>query len=330
MDRIDVPKHIRSIAEKGHIDADDVLDLRRRVYPDGVVSTADADALFWLNDACRSACAEWQELFVEALTDFYVLQRRPRGYVDEDGAEEIAHRVLKDGRIRSASEIELLVNIVDKATSVPQKLVLFVIAEVRVSVLEGDGPVRLGRKIEPGTIAEAEVDLLRRLVYGQGSHGNIKITRLEAELMFDLNDAIVEAENHAGWAELFVAAIANYVMAAELWSPSPSEEVERREAWIEKREGALGFMRRLAESGIGGALDALKHDADADAAMRRRAREQAIAEAEGITGEEAEWLAGRIGRDGVMHANERALLLRLRDQASDLHPAIRTLIERAA
>jgi hypothetical protein len=197
-------------------------------------------------------------------------------------------------------------------------------------VLEGDGPVRQGRKLEPGIIAEAEVDLLRRLVYGQGSHGNIKITRLEAELMFDLNDAIAGAENHAEWAELFVATIANYVMAAELWSPSPREEVERREAWIEKREGALGFMRRLAESGIGGALDALKHDAETDAVMRRRAREQAIADAEGITAEEAEWLAGRIGRDGVMHANERALLLRLRDQAPDLHPAIRTLIEKAA
>lgn len=330
MDKLEVPKNIRAIAEKGQIGADDVQELRRRIYPDGVVSSAEADNLLWLNDACANACPEWNALFVEALTDFYVNQRRPRGYIDEEGAEEIAHRLLKDGRINSANELELLVSIIDRATSVPEKLVLFVMAEVRISVLEGEGPVRNGRKLEPGTIAEAEIDLLRRLVYSTASDGNIKITRLEAELLFDLNDAIVTAENHADWADLFVNAIANYVMAAELWAPRPHEEVVRQEAWLEQRDGALSFMRKLADSGIKGALEALKHDADSDAAMRRAARAEAIAEAEELTEEEAKWLTGRIARDGAIHDNERAILERLRARADDLHPAIRELIEKAA
>ncbi len=162
--------------------------------------------------------------------------------------------------------------IIDMATSVPEKLVLFVMAEMRIGVLEGEGPVRNGRRLEPGTIAEAEIDLLRRLVYSTASDGNIKITRLEAELLFDLNDVIVAAENHADWADLFVNAITNYVMAARLWAPRPHEEVVRQEVWLEQCDGALDFMRKLADSGIQGALEALRHDADSDAAMRRAAR----------------------------------------------------------
>jgi hypothetical protein len=330
MDRLEVPKTIRAIAEKGHIDADDVLGLRRRFYDDGAVRSAEADHLFWLNDACAAACPQWHGFYVEALTDFFVNQRRPRGYIDEEGAEDIAARILNDGRVRSASEMELLVSIIEKARSVPEKLIVFVIGEVRVSVLEGEGPIRGGLRLEPGVIADAEVDVLRRVIYGMASEGNVKVTRLEAELLFDLNDSIVGAENHAGWAELFVDAIANYVMAAELWAPRPAEDVARHEAWLEQREGALGFMRRLARSGIGGALDALKCDADGEAAMRRAAREEEIAGAAMITAEEAEWLARRIGRDGTIHDNERAVLRRLSARAGELHPAIRELVEKVA
>jgi hypothetical protein len=330
MDKLEVPKAVRAIAERGRIDAGDVLELRRRFYDDGAVVPAEADHLFWLNDVCAEACPEWPVFYVEALTDFFVHQRRPRGYIDVEGAEEIAARILKDGRVRSATELELLASIIEKAREVPEKLILFVIGEVRISVLEGEGPIRGGQKLEPGIIADAEVDLLRRVIYGMGSEGNIKVTRLEAELLFDLNDSIVGAESHAAWAELFVNAIANYVMAAQLWAPPAADEVARQESWLEKREGALGFMQRLASSGIGGALDALKSDAEREAAMRRAAREEQIADAALLTEEEAEWLAHRIGRDGTIHDNERAVLRRLGEAASALHPAIRTLVEKSA
>ena len=330
MDEVQIPKYVRRIAEKGRIEESDVLELRRRFFDEGSVTTAEADAMFWLNDATVGNCAQWNDFFVEALTDFYVNQRRPSGYIDDDGADEIAHRILKDGRIRSASEFELLASIVETAISVPNKLILFALGEVRVAVVEGEGPLRGGVRLEPGVIADAEVDLLRRFIYGIGSDGNIKVTKLEADLLFDLNDSIVGAESHEAWADLFVNAIANYVMAAQLWAPVPVAEAARRESWLERREGALGFMKRLADSGVGGALDALKADADSEAAMRRAAREEEIADAEMITAEEAEWLASRLERDGVINDNELAILDRLKAEADNLHPALRRVIERAA
>ncbi len=70
MDKPEAPKNIHAIAETGQIGADDVMELRRRIYANGVVSSAEADNPLWLNDACANACPQWNALFVEALTDF--------------------------------------------------------------------------------------------------------------------------------------------------------------------------------------------------------------------------------------------------------------------
>ena len=40
--------------------------------------------------------------------------------------------------------------------------------------------------------------------------------------------------------------------------------------------------------------------------------------------------ADRIGRDGVIHANEKALLKFLSDESPDIHPSLRTLLDTAA
>ena len=61
------------------ISADDVLALRREVWPDGAVSDAEASALFALNRAARDPGPEWTAFFVEAMTEYVVNQRAPRG-----------------------------------------------------------------------------------------------------------------------------------------------------------------------------------------------------------------------------------------------------------
>jgi hypothetical protein len=55
-----------------------------------------------------------------------------------------------------------------------------------------------------------------------------------------------------------------------------------------------------------------------------------MAVAEVVTSDEVRWLADRIGRDGVIHENERALLVFLREESPDIHPSLRTLLDTAA
>ena len=49
-----------------------------------------------------------------------------------------------------------------------------------------------------------------------------------------------------------------------------------------------------------------------------------------MTAAEATWLAERIGRDGRMTPNERALLMFLKTESPSIDPALRALVEKAA
>ena len=51
---------------------------------------------------------------------------------------------------------------------------------------------------------------------------------------------------------------------------------------------------------------------------------------EEVTPAEAGWLAGEIGRDGRMTANEMALLIFLKAESPLIHPDLRDLIDKAA
>ena len=53
---------------------------------------------------------------------------------------------------------------------------------------------------EPGSrtsIAKAEVDLLRRILYAYGGDGNIAITRAEAEVLFRINERTCDGQQRS-------------------------------------------------------------------------------------------------------------------------------------
>src|SRR5436190_15023531 len=79
------------------LSAADVLALREAIWPDGAVSDAEASALFELNRVARDAGPEWTEFFVEAITEYVVNQRPPRGYVDEAAAQWLVAEVERGG-----------------------------------------------------------------------------------------------------------------------------------------------------------------------------------------------------------------------------------------
>ena len=69
---------------RGAIGADDVLKLRREVFRDGVVDPVEARDVFRLDHACATKDPAWTQFYVDALTDFFVWQANPKGYVDQE------------------------------------------------------------------------------------------------------------------------------------------------------------------------------------------------------------------------------------------------------
>ncbi len=321
------------LRSRGSIKDTDVLKLRRAFYEDGRISPEEADRLFELNMACPVQERSWSEFFIEAMTDYVVNQAEPDGYVTRENAEWLIARISSDGIVETKTELELLIAIIDRARWSPQCLVRFALSQVKAAVITGSGPIRSDKELKPGVIAEAEVELLRRILYAFGGDGSVAITRAEAELLFDIADATNEAENDAAWTDLFAKAIANAIMAASGYTPPSREEALRREAWLESRgDLSLGnVLGKMFSGGLSGTLAAFKQQSTEERGMARLERQrQQIITNEIVTEPEAEWLAARIMRDGRISETEKALLAFIKQESPRIHPALLPLLDDAA
>jgi hypothetical protein len=289
------------------ISADDTLAMRRIVWADGVIDSAEADAIFELNAAVKSSAREWVDFFVEAMKHYVVHQQSPVGYVDQVKAAWLMQRLDSDGKVDSLGELELLVAIVESGINVPESLKAYACTQIRAAVLTGTGPTRDGDTLDPGTINAAEVALLRRVLFAQAGEGSASISRGEADLLFAIKDATLGAANAPEWQTLFVQAVGAHLMAHSDYRPLSREEAARLEAFMNDTRGGIGgFVSKLAQGGLGAGFaelfglfgtkaPAIDHDA-------------AVAADQAITPDEQTWLTARIDADSALDPLEKALL----------------------
>lgn len=323
---------IEEIKRRGSIKDADVTRIRRAFYEDGVVTVEEADRLFELNDTCPIQDPSWADLFIEAITDYVVNQAEPEGYVTTENADWLRERIARDDRVETKTELELLINVLDKARWAPPSLSAFALAQVKHAVLEGSGPIRAGRLLSPGIISDAEVDLLRRILYAFGGDQGVAISRAEAEVLFALNDVTAGADNDPAWDDLFVKAIAGAVMNVSGYAAPSRQEALVREAWLEARDelAPKSVLRQMLSTGLSRVFALYREQSPEERAIARLEQQRIdIVVNERITEGEALWLAERLGRDGRLTPNERALLEFLARESPSVHPHLKPLIERA-
>jgi hypothetical protein len=286
-----------------------------------------------LNEACPVQDAAWPDFFIETLTDYVVNQAQPEGYLTAEGARWLISRVSKDDAIARKTELDLVVNILDKARWSPVSLSRFALQQVRRAVVDGDGPLRAGQIVEKGRISEPEVELVRRILYAFGGDGNVAVTRAEAEVLFEINDAIVNPEANPAWTDLFVKAVTNVVMAASGQAVPTREEAMRRDAWFAER-GELSpksLIAAMVTSSIDAVRNAYQEQSSEERALARLEHQRIeIITNEVITQAEAGWLCERIGRDGHVTPNEAALIAYLKKESPNIHPDLQARVDRLA
>jgi hypothetical protein len=320
---------IKLILDQGRIDAADVLMLRRRVFLKGVVTTADAEMVFVLNDRLQGATDEsWPPFFVETLTDYIVFQAQPRGYISEDNADWLIARVSRAGHVDTVAELELLVSALERATFSPVRLVSFVLEQVKRGVIEGDGPVAHGGRLQPGVMGEVETELVRRILYAFGGDGNIAITRQEAEILFDINDATAEAANHPAWSDLYAKALANFLMAASGYEVPTRQEALRREAWLDAPTPGVGsFLGQALAGSLSAIADSYRYGTlDGEPRSLVVAASSLDDLSPRATDAEIEWAVQRIGRNGL-NQNERVLINFLKSLGAHMHPRLVPILD---
>ncbi len=324
---------VDEIVRRGSIKDVDVLRLRSVVHSDGVVSEQEAEALLKLNEACPVQDASWPEFFIDTLTDYVVNQAQPEGYLTADGAKWLTTRVSKDDMIARKTELDLVVNILDKSRWSPVSLSRLALRQVKRAVVDGDGPLRAGQVAEKGRISEPEVELVRRILYAFGGDGNVAVTRAEAEMLFEINDAIADPQANPAWTDLFVKAVTNVVMAASGQAVPTREEAMRRDAWFLNR-GELSpksLIAAMVTSSIDAVRGAYQEQSPEERALARLEHQRIeIITNEVITQAEAAWLCERIGQDGRLTANEAALIAYLKKESPNIHPDLQARVDRLA
>src|SRR5688572_24872383 len=186
------------------ISAEDVLAVRRWVWPDGSVSDDEAEVIFELNRLASDPGPEWTSFFVEAMCDYVVNAREPKGYVDDEAAEWLIEQVGRGGAsagAAGAAELELVVKVLEKALNAPAALKSWALERIEKAV-RADGKV-----------GEDEAGQLRRILFAAGGEGALTVGQDEAEALWRIKDACLQGDNCPGWKTLFCQAIGNHLMA---------------------------------------------------------------------------------------------------------------------
>ena len=315
---------IDDICARGIVRDSDVKTLRRMVYEKSGLAAADIEALLRLNRGTRMQDPAWAPFFVEATTDFLVNELPPQGYVTSENATWLMTRIGPAGRVDNAAELEVLLAVLDRARWVPESLVAFALSQVKQAVIGADGPLRAGSRAAAGEITAGEVALIRRVLYAFGGDGNAAITRSEAELLIEIEEATAGHPQAPEWQELFVKAIASVVMAASGYRVPSREEALRQENWLLSR-GELSIASFLSR-----AMSVYQTQSAQEQALARLERQRIeIITTEEVTESSASWLAERLGGDRILTTNERVLLAFIRREHHSIDPALQPLLDRA-
>jgi hypothetical protein len=275
------------------ISAEQVLELRARVWSDGSVSAEEADNLFALNSTAAPS-TEWTTFFVEAICEFLLSNSEPRGYVSDAGASWLIAHVDRDGRIGSPAELELIVKLLERASYAPESLRKFALHDLEQTVLSEN------------RIDDRETALIRRLIFAPAGDAPAKVSRAEAEMLFRLKDATLGGAVSPEWKKLFVQGVANHLMAHQAFNP-PSREEELRMEQPYKADPFGHVLSRLGRGAPG--LDEVRESVFGENEDEKIAGYQRGVDADAdVTADEGHWLNRLFEKDGARDELEQALV----------------------
>lgn len=287
------------LASDERISADEALELRKAVFPDGVVSREEAEMLISLAARVANSDPEWSHAFVEAMADHVMAAGEYPGHVDEATASWLTSRLGQEGP--RETEVEAVLKVLERAESAPEYLATF--ARTRITVLLAGNP-----------IGAAETELVRRCLYASCGTGRTSVTDVEARWLFVLDAESDGRANDASWGDLFVKGVLCHLMGRRAPELLQANDMMARQAWLNTpTPGVLASLKGVFQGG----LKTYRAKVHQDGLVERWeghyvvANNDAEADAE-LTLSEIAWTVGMTQEDGKRTANEEALLAEIR------------------
>ncbi len=324
------------VGANGFVSKKDVIFLRRDIFSDGVLSREELSKLLSLGERAPDGDPEWVDFFGEAAADFYLREEVPHDYITERDFIDLKGEVTRYAPTVTPLVLSMLIKLLSKATATPPDFQKFVSEQIKRNILDrSDDPV----------ISKNDVNQVRNFLYAMGSDENIAISQKEAEFLFDLNDGTICTQNDLGWSELFVKAVAHHLMGHIGYIAPSREEALRQWHWVNDQSiNISGFFKRMIAGGLSSMRQLYQEDSSNDDKLNEddenalQASEanvfDRVAQTRGknkpsrayLEADEIEWLADRIGRDGILDSNERALVEYMRTVEDNLPEPLQKLI----
>lgn len=190
------------IAGKHRLTADDIVLLRRHVFPKGIVSVSDARQLLALHRSSAEKCDEWDNWFVEMMTAFIVVHSYPQYSLDELNVEWLVAMVAADGVIASAGELELVLHAMEMASAVPDALSALALDQLHVALRKRTGAYAVRRGIKRSGIAAEDIEFIYRILRGSLFDGKMLLSAREVGVLDRIDALVRKRVNHPAWHEL--------------------------------------------------------------------------------------------------------------------------------
>jgi len=279
-----------SMARGRHIDAADVIALLQDVYADGVLTRGEAEELIAFDLSVAQSTRDWQEFFAAAISEHVTRNERDSGRADDSASAWLIERLSRGPRPVTVAGFAAIRRAIEHSNDPVPRLAAFAIEQMRAAVITGDGTASAWRTHLGRMIDAADTALLHSLLVAAGGKASRPVTRVEAEAMFNLHDAVADANNHPSFDDLFFKAIAHHLLAAAECAVLTRREMLAPDPRLVERAGM--FRRnpvRLGEQATftlpAGSVQGAK-----------------------LSSDDLAWLAGQIMRDGRATLAEYALL----------------------
>lgn len=180
---------------------DDTTFLRRRAFPNGVQTTADVAAIITLNKSISPDSGDWEQFFVDSLTDFIVFHSYPQGSMDTFNADWFIATFAPEGIVHSKLELSLLQNIIRNAKYTPVTLRVLALNQLRLAIIARKGAYADGRQDE-AVITAKDMDYISSLVDLPIETDETPLQAAELAVFRHIDHAVRENGNHPQWIEL--------------------------------------------------------------------------------------------------------------------------------
>lgn len=121
---------ITDIIQVKQITESDVIDLRTKVFKDGIFSQKQAATLIALERVCDETCQAWSDYYVTALSDYILCRTEPTGGISDENTEWLKRALTRNGLVKSATEFQLLKTILERAVPASPSFCALVLDQV--------------------------------------------------------------------------------------------------------------------------------------------------------------------------------------------------------